>query len=263
MGEVYIGTSGFSYKDWLGHFYPHDLKQDDFLRYYSTRFGFVELNFTYYRQPNPQMLEKMRLKVNENFLFTVKAHQSITHEREAGWPAAVKEFSEGIRPLTETGQCGGVLLQFPYSFHYTPENRRYLSASTAALKEKSPTTPLLVEFRNSEWEQERVLNEMESRDLGLIITDHPDLKNLPQTSNMVTAATAYIRFHGRNRENWWSGDNVSRYDYLYNRAELEERLPDIVSMKNSSGRLFVAFNNHHKGQAAQNALLFTELMENT
>lgn len=263
MGEIYIGTSGFSYKDWRGHFYPHELKQDDFLRYYCSRFSFVELNFTYYRQPNAQMLDKMRQKVHENFFFTVKAHQSITHLREAGWQTAIEEFSEGIRPLTEAGQCGGVLLQFPYSFHYTPENRRYLADSTAALKENIPNTALLVEFRNSEWEQKKVFDEMETRSLGLIITDHPDLKNLPQTSNMVTATTAYIRFHGRNRENWWSGDNVSRYDYLYSRAELEERLPDIISMKNSSARLFVAFNNHHKGQAAQNALLFTELMEST
>jgi len=262
MGEHYVGTSGFSYKDWVGHFYPHDLKKDDFLHYYSTRFGFVELNFTYYRQPKAQMLEKMQRKVHENFLFTVKAHQSITHEREAGWQTAVKEFSQGIQPLIESGQCGGVLLQFPYSFHYTPVNRLYLADSTAALQENLADTALLVEFRNREWENPKVFDEMKSRGLGLIITDHPDLKNLPQTSNMVTATTAYIRFHGRNRENWWSGDNVSRYDYLYSRAELDERLPDIISMKDSSTRLFVAFNNHHKGQAAQNALLFTELMEN-
>lgn len=263
MGEYYIGTSGFSYSDWRGHFYPRELKKDDFLRYYSSRFSFVELNFTYYRQPNPQMLAKMRQKVHANFLFTIKAHQSITHEREAGWQAAVSEFTQGIQPLTETGQCGAVLLQFPYSFHYTTQNRRYLAEASAALKEKLGGTPLLVEFRNHEWEQHKVFAEMESRGLGLIVTDQPDLKNLPQTSNIVTAATAYIRFHGRNRENWWSGDNVSRYDYLYSRAELEERLPDILFMKNASSRLFVAFNNHHKGQAAQNALLFAELMEST
>jgi uncharacterized protein YecE (DUF72 family) len=268
MGEYYIGTSGFSYKDWVGHFYPHNLKKDEYLSYYSRRFNFVELNFTYYRQPDPRMLEKMQQKVPAHFLFTVKAHQSITHVRQAGWEAATAEFARGIQPLTATGQCGAILLQFPYSFHYTPENRRYLSDVSAALQEGiGPTqlmpTPLMVEFRNRDWEKQQVFAEMKSRGLGLIVTDHPDLKNLPQTSNMVTAATAYIRFHGRNRENWWSGDNVSRYDYLYSRAELEERLPDILSMKNASTRLFIAFNNHHKGQAAQNALLFTELMENT
>src|SRR6056297_1756913 len=157
MGEYYIGTSGFSYKDWLGQFYPPDLKKDDFLHYYSSRFSFVELNFTYYRQPSPQLLEKMRQKVDENFLFTVKAHRSITHEREEGWISAVKEFAEGIRPLTESGQCGGILLQFPFSFHYTPKNRLYLANASEALKEcigQAPAnTPILVEFRNREWEQ--------------------------------------------------------------------------------------------------------------
>jgi uncharacterized protein YecE (DUF72 family) len=119
---------------------------------------------------------------------------------------------------------------------------------------------LLVEFRNRDWEQPQVFQEMQSRGLGLIITDHPDLKNLPQTSNIVTATTAYLRFHGRNKKNWWSGDNVSRYDYLYSQEELEERLPDVHSMQQASTRLFVAFNNHHNGQAAQNALLFSELL---
>ncbi|SRR6056297_3929644 len=275
MGQCYIGTSGFSYRDWVGHFYPEQLQQKEFLSYYSSRFDFVELNFTYYRQPTPQVLKKMLNSVPSNFLFTLKAHQSITHERENNWQRSVEEFLRGIQPLNESGQCGGILLQFPYSFHYTPENRRYLAKVTAALQAK-PTNiqkgrevtpsggtspPLLIEFRNRDWEKGHVFEEMKDRGLGLIITDHPDLKNLPQTSNIVTSNTAYIRFHGRNRENWWSGDNVSRYDYLYSRKELEERLPDVLSMRKHSKRLFVAFNNHHKGQAAQNALLFTELMD--
>ncbi len=263
MGKVYIGTSGFSYRDWVGHFYPHDLQRSEFLQYYSSRFQFVELNFTYYQHPNPGMLEKMRHSVPENFIFTIKAHQSLTHERTENWQSEAEKFITGVRPLYEAGQCGGILLQFPYSFHYTPENRTYLADLTSFFKERmDKNVPLLVEYRNRYWEKKKVFDEMKSRGLGLIVTDHPDLKNLPQTSNIVTADTAYIRFHGRNRENWWSGDNVSRYDYLYSREELEERVPDILSMKKSSARLFVAFNNHHKGQAAQNALLFAELMEN-
>lgn len=271
MGECYIGTSGFSYRDWKEHFYPPGLESSEFLRYYSSYFSFVELNFTYYRQPQPVVLEKMLASVPESFLFTLKAHQSITHERDENWHGAVREFAQGLRPLTEAGQCGGILLQFPYSFHYTPKNRLYLANVSNALQEAlaapHPTSkgtpaaaPLLVEFRNRDWEQPQVFQEMQSRGLGLIVTDHPDLKNLPQTSNMVTATTAYLRFHGRNKENWWSGDNVSRYDYLYSREELEERLPDVHSMRQASTRLFVAFNNHHKGQAVQNALLFSELV---
>src|SRR6056297_1101788 len=135
MGQCYIGTSGFSYRDWRGHFYPSDLESSEFLRYYSSYFSFVELNFTYYRQPQPAVLEKMLSNVPESFLFTLKAHRSITHERDEDWNGAVQEFAQGLLPLTESGQCGGILLQFPYSFHYTPTNRLYLANVSNALQE--------------------------------------------------------------------------------------------------------------------------------
>jgi len=135
MGQCYIGTSGFSYRDWRGHFYPPGLDSSEFLRYYSSYFSFVELNFTYYRQPQPAVLEKMLASVPESFQFTLKAHQSITHERDENWYGAVQEFAHGLLPLTEAGQCGGILLQFPYSFHYTPKNRLYLANVSSALQE--------------------------------------------------------------------------------------------------------------------------------
>lgn len=258
MGELYVGTSGFSYKDWSGPFYPEDLRQGDFLQFYSSRFSFVELNFSYYRQPAAQMIEQMRQKVPESFLFSIKAHQSMTHERGADWKEQCGQFRGGIGPLLENNQCAGVLLQFPYSFHYTGENRHYLDALLKELKE----LPLLVEFRNSEWDLQSVRDELRERSIGLVLTDMPALEKLPGPSRVMTSDTAYIRFHGRNRENWWSGDNVSRYDYLYSREELEERLPDMQVLLNSSRRLFIAFNNHHKGQAVQNAFQLIELLSN-
>lgn len=254
-----MGTSGYSYKDWVGAFYPEGMKQGEFLGYYSERFSFVELNFSYYRQPEPAMIERMRRQVPEGFLFSIKAHQSLTHRREAGWKNECLTFQRGIDTILEHGQCAAVLLQFPYSFHYTPENRRYL----ADLTEQMSSLPLAVEFRNSEWEQESVLQEMRERSIALVLTDMPDLERLPKISEDVTGEDAYFRFHGRNTRNWWSGDNVSRYDYLYSEDELQERLGDLLKVMEKAKRLFIAFNNHRKGQAVQNAFDLLKLMEKT
>jgi len=258
MGQLYVGTSGFSYRDWIGPFYPEKLPRNDFLQFYGNNFSFVELNFSYYRQPEAHMIEQMRLKVPGDFLFSIKAHKSLTHDRESDWPKNCEIFKEGIDPILSANQCAGVLLQFPYSFHYTRENRLYLADLLGTME----ALPLLVEFRNSEWEQPQVFDELRARSITLVLTDMPSMEKLPQESRTVTADTAYIRFHGRNKSEWWTGDNVSRYDYLYSLEELEERLPDLQALLDSSRRLFIAFNNHHKGQAVQNAFQILQLLEN-
>ncbi len=260
MGTYYIGTSGFSYADWVGPFYPAGLKKTDFLPYYAERFPFVELNFTYYRQPAAGAMEKLISKTPSHFLFSVKAHGSMTHEREDEWKVHTGTFLEGIAPLAEAGSLAGVLLQFPYSFHYTKENRYYLASLTEELHRKGDL-PLLVEFRNNEWGDAQVNDELRERGIGKVVTDTPQLRNLPETEKVCTAQTAYLRLHGRNSENWWTGDNTSRYDYRYSESELNELLPIILDLLESAGRLFIAFNNHHKGQAADNALMLRSILE--
>jgi uncharacterized protein YecE (DUF72 family) len=257
MGKWYVGTSGFSYDDWVGPFYPGGMKKGDFLGYYAGKFSFVELNFSYYRQPEAEMLERMRGQVPGDFLFSIKGHRSLTHERGREWERECDVFRRGIVPLVAHGQCGAVLLQFPWSFHYDRENRIFLGGLTERLRE----LPLVVEFRNREWERESVRQELRERSVGLVATDLPEMGGLPVFSGVVTGQIGYARFHGRNRENWWDGDNVSRYDYRYSESELRERAVELLKMAAESGRLFIAFNNHYKGQAADNAFQLTRIME--
>jgi uncharacterized protein YecE (DUF72 family) len=260
MGTYYIGTSGFSYADWLGPFYPEGLKKTEFLPYYAERFPFVELNFTYYRQPAAAAMEKLIARTPSGFLFSVKAHGSMTHEREEDWKRSTATFLEGISPQVEAESLAGVLLQFPYSFHYTKENRYYLASLTEEMQGREEL-PLLVEFRNNEWSGPRVDEELRRRGVGKVVTDTPQLRNLPETEPVCTAPTSYLRLHGRNKENWWTGDNTSRYDYRYSESELNELLPVIQGLMSSARRLFIAFNNHHKGQAADNALMLRDMLE--
>ena len=79
---IFVGTSGFSYADWVGPFYPESLSQHDFLPFYCQHFRTCELNFTYYRLPTAQMLERMAAKAEGKLEFVLKANQAMTHERK-------------------------------------------------------------------------------------------------------------------------------------------------------------------------------------
>ena len=254
--DIYIGTSGYSYRDWVGPFYPVGTKQRDYLDYYSNHFSLVELNFSYYRQPTAEMIEKMALQTPSGFLFAIKGHQSLTHKIDDSWRNEVQTFRTGIAPLEITDKLAGILLQFPFSFHYSIQNRNYL----AQLCDELEGLPLNVEFRNRDWESERVSREMEKRGIGIVSVDEPDLPDLPTPEVRTTSSTGYLRFHGRNAEQWWKGDNISRYDYLYDISELEEWLSRIESMSKRTNLVLVVFNNHARGNAVRNAIQLKKLL---
>ncbi len=245
---ILVGTSGYSYDDWVGPFYPQGTSRRDFLRFYAQEFPLVELNFSYYAQPQARTLARMVEQTPETFRFAIKAHRSLTHEVEdAG--EAIRRYREGIEPLAAGGRLAAVLFQFPYSFHYTPESRRHLERICQAFAD----LPAAVEFRNGEWLRDSVYDGLRGYGTAFVNVDEPRLPRLPAPSEVVTSPLAYLRFHGRNRAQWWRGDNVTRYDYLYSRRELESWLPRIKSILERARMLIAAFNNHSRAQAVQNA----------
>ena len=245
---MYIGTSGYSYQDWIPEVYPEGTPKKDFFKYYATLFLFSELNFSYYTMPTGRSLKPLAEKAPPGFLFSIKAHQSLTHAREPGWEEEAKRFLEGIESLRDSDKLATVLFQFPFSFHYTKENRYYLDSVARAFT----GAPVHVEFRNSEWNNEAVLQGLRDRGVGYIASDNPGLSGLPQFLPEVTGDTGYVRFHGRNSENWWKGTNTTRYDYLYSGEEIGGRIPELMKMAEKSKVLLVAFNNHYKGKAVKN-----------
>lgn len=248
-GKILIGTSGFSYEDWVGTLYPAGTPKGQFLSLYAAEFPVVELNFSYYTQPSPGTLERMVASTPEGFLFAIKAHQSLTHQVGEDLPQAVSRFQQGIAPLVEAGRLAAVLFQFPYSFHYTPDSRKHLQVLCRAFER----LPKAVEFRSSEWQRESVYEGLKGWNTAFVNVDEPDLPRLPRPAATVTSDLGYIRFHGRNRANWWQGDNVSRYDYLYASEELAGWLPMIERMLSQVRFLLVIFNNHSRGQAVINS----------
>lgn len=257
MQRVLVGTSGYSYEDWVGPVYPPGTEKRDFLPIYATRFPIVELNFSFYAQPSPHTLRHMVEVTPEGFLFTIKAHRSMTHEVGDTPEKDIEKFRAGISPLVTAQRLAAVLLQFPYSFGYTPEARTRL----ALLCERLEGLPLAVEFRKSDWMNERVYEGLRERGASLVSVDEPDLPRLLRPSTVVTGDLFYVRLHGRNKASWWTGDNVSRYDYLYERNELEEWADRVKQALERARIAMLFFNNHPQGKAAQNALLIQGIMK--
>lgn len=255
-GSVAVGTSGYSYQDWVGPVYPPDTPKQAFLAHYAKEFSFTELNFSYYTQPRAATLERMVENTPEDFLFAIKAHRSLTHEVQEHSEADIQRFRQGITPLLESSRLAAVLLQFPYSFHYTPDQRRYLDRTCRSLED----LPLAVEFRNTDWFRESVYRAFRDRGIAFVNVDTPDLPNLPEPTALVTSDMAYIRFHGRNREQWWGGDAASRYDYLYSEDELSTWIDRIMAIVGKVKVLFITFNNHFRGQAVTNARMLRTLL---
>ena len=246
---IYLGTSGYSYDDWKGVFYPVDLPRQEWLAYYAAgsgdAFGAVELNFTYYRMPTADLLDRIAGQTPVDFKFAVKANQEITHNRK-GDPAIFAQFRSALAPLQRQGRLGAVLLQFPYSFDHTAENVAYVSRCVKQL----PGLPLVIEFRRKQWLAKRTLALLRERKVGFCNVDMPDLPGLLPRTGFATGPTAYVRLHGRNGEKWWKHDYAwERYDYSYNEEELKEWIPHLIRMEEQAENLFVFANNHWEGQS--------------
>jgi len=253
---LYVGTAGFSYKDWVATFYPPGTQPRVMLETYARHFPVVEINSTYYSIPEPARIAAMARRTPVDFQFTVKANREMTHEISRLPP--FDEFRAAIMPLVDHGKLGCVLAQFPWGFKRTAENSSYLEALAGGLE----GIDTVVEFRNGQWETEETFRLLAELGLGYCCVDEPGLSGLVSGRVEVTSPVGYVRFHGRNAANWWDSGRESweRYDYLYSEAELSEWLPKADDIDRKADRVYVIFNNHYKGQAPTNAKMFEEML---
>lgn len=242
---LYFGTSGFSYNDWVGNFYPRGIPRPEWLRYYASEFNALELNSTYYAIPRLSIIKAIIAKTGEGFMFSVKANQEMTHQRQ-GKNEVFTAFTHILRPFIDAGKLGCVLLQFPYSFGFNRQNQDYIEF----VRERLVDLPVVVEFRNADWIKPEVLDWLNSYNLGFCCVDEPQLPKLLPPVAETTSDIGYVRFHGRNAAKWWQHEHAyERYDYTYSTEELEDWLPRIRKLDNQAENTFIFANNHWQGQA--------------
>jgi len=259
--RIRVGTSGWSYDDWRGRFYPErPPARFDRLAYLARYFGAVEVNASFYRPPGARAAASWLRRTPPDFEFTFKLHQRFTHERDRPWtPAEADAFRRGVEPVLDAGRLGAVLVQFPWSFRCDASALRHLEA----VRRDFGDLPLVVEVRHAGWTAPEAAEFLRSRGFGWVNIDQPaGLGGVPPTS-VVTSPVGYVRLHGRNRAAWFAKDagRDARYDYLYREDELDEWIARIRDIARASQKTYVFTNNHYRGQAPANALQILAKLE--
>jgi len=252
---IRIGPAGWSYKDWEGIVYPKKPgAKFDPLEYLSRFFNTIEINSSFYRPFTVSTAKSWAQRIAEakDFMFTAKLHRVFTHERGKATAEDEKQVREGLDTLGQAGKLGALLLQFPWSFKNTDEERVYL----AKLIERFKDYPLVLEIRHSSWNNPQIYEWLEEVEVGICNVDQPLFTRSIKPAAVTTAQIGYVRLHGRNYQDWFreKAPRDDRYNYLYSLEELEPWITRIKEIAARTKEAYVITNNHFRGQAVVNAL---------
>lgn len=250
--KVWVGTSGYSYADWVGPFYPAGLRPNQMLRHYSGHFPVVELNFSFYRVPTAAMLARLAGQTPAGFRFVVKLPRTLSHDED---PRDLEAFREAVEELRTRGRLLGLLCQLPQATHYDDRHLAWLDWLGRELAGHG----LAVEFRHHSWARPDVPEWLRRRGLDLVAVDVPDIPALYPRGLVQSGPRIYVRFHSRNAGNWYKSDK-ERYDYLYPEPALREWAGALAGAAGRAQEAFVFLNNCHGGQAVENARRLAELL---
>lgn len=263
MADILIGPAGWSYADWAGYVYPAPRPKGFHEATYLAQFvDTIEINTSFYQPLNPEHARQWleRVAANPRFVFTAKLWQKFTHD-----PSASSEDETAVRAgfdvLHRTGKLGAVLLQFPFAFHHTPENAKYLTS----LLERFADYPLAVEVRHATWNDREVFALLREHRVAFCNIDQPVIGRSLEPSEETTSPIGYVRLHGRRYDTWFSDDpdiaSHERYNYLYSSEELKPWTQRIRNVAESAAKTFVITNNHYLGKSVVNALELISMLK--
>jgi uncharacterized protein YecE (DUF72 family) len=261
-GRILIGPAGWSYPDWNGVLYPAPRPRDFHeAAYLAEFFDTIEINTSFYQPLRPEIAAQWLVRVagNPRFLFTAKLWQKFTHE-EGTTNEDEKSVRVGFDVLAGANRLGAVLLQFPFSFHYTKENLARLKT----ILETFRVYPLVVEVRHSSWMLKEFYDFLHERQVGFCNIDQPVIGRSVKPTERTTAPVGYVRLHGRRYDTWFSDDpelpSHERYNYLYSAEELDPWARRIRHVSRHARATFVIANNHFEAKSIVNALQLLHLL---
>ena len=202
--RVLAGTSGFSYKEWKGSFYPEDLPAEDMLRFYASKLPACEINNTFYRMPKPALLSGWSEQVPEDFRFVLKASQRITHFKRLKEAASEVEYFFGVAG-TLGGRLGPALFQLP------PNLKKDLPRLESFLAVLPAGARAAFEFRHASWFEDDVFQALRSRGAALCIAEDEELATPP----VATAPWGYLRLR---RQDYGDADVAAWADRIRGQA---------------------------------------------
>lgn len=242
MDHLYIGTSGWLYKEWAGVFYEKDLKKGAELEHYVTQFDTVEINATFYRLPKPSIVQGWYNRAPKDFIFAVKGSRFVTHIKRLNIdrPSISKFFRRADR-LRE--KCGPILWQIPPNFPYDAERLDKFLHKLGRTKHRHA-----FEFRHPSWYEHADTFEI----LRKYDTAHVSVSSLRMPMNLtLTTDFTYIRFHGL--------QGGARHDYTA--AELKPWVTHAVKCLEQDIAVYAYFNNDLNVRAPDNARAFRKSIQ--
>ncbi len=250
--QIWTGTSGYSYRDWVGGFYPPGTRAPRMLQYYCGHFPLVELNFTFYRLPTPGMLTRLAEQTPPGFQFLVKLPRTLSHDKD---PRELDAFRKAISAPAFVPHRLGLLCQLPQAAHDEPQHREWIERLARELSDNR----LAIEFRHRSWFHAEVPDWLRAHKLDLVSVDVPDLPGLYPRGLVQSSSTVYVRFHSRSARNWYLSEKY-RYDFNYSDDVLSEWIDDIGRIAQDADRVLLLFNNCKRSQAASNASRMQQLL---
>jgi uncharacterized protein YecE (DUF72 family) len=241
QNNIFLGTCGWSYKEWEGVFYPKKSVESK-LRAYSRVFKTAEIDSTFYRNPSKGTVMGWLKYSPSDFIFSAKLPKTITHDKVLGLKKDVRAdlevFLDLMRPLQLGGKLACLLIQLPPKYSYNPRNLE------AFFQMLDSSFRYAVEFRNLTWllQGTETFSLLRQYGVAYTIVDEPLLP--PEVH--LTADFAYFRWHGKG-ENIW-------FDYRYSEDELQPWVPKIQETANKVKKIYGYFNNHYHGYAPENCL---------
>lgn len=230
------------------------------MSYLARFFDSIEINVSFYRPIAPVSAEKWvkYVDANPHFRYTAKLWRGFTHDNSATAADEI-ECKAGLNVLHQAGRLGALLLQFPWSFRNSPENRDYV----ARLCSRFEDFPLILEVRHGSWSEPGVLDFLNTTGLGLCNIDQPLFHRSLKPTAITTSSVGYIRLHGRNYKSWFTENKHpgERYDYLYSVEELDPWIDRIKAVEQSAEDTYVITNNHYLGKAVVNATEISSILK--
>lgn len=234
--HLHVGTSGYSYKEWKGSFYPDDVKNADMLRYYGERLGAVEINNTFYRLPRVSVLDGWAEQVPDTFRFSIKASRKITHFKRLK-PESKEETDYLLETVQTLGPLLGVVL-----FQLPPNLKKDTERLAAFLEFLPNSAPAAFEFRHDSWKDDEVYDLLRSRGAAWVCADTEDGEDDGDDEPVVsTADWGYLRLRRPS----------------YDDADLERWVGTVADQ--GWERAFVFFKHEDEGAGPRMAGRFLEI----
>lgn len=233
-GRTHIGTSGWHYRHWVGPFYPETCRPEEMLPFYARHFHTVEVNHSFYKLPEEEMLRSWVETVPEDFIFTVKASRYLTHMKKLKDPEEpLERLYRCLEPLGD--KLGPILFQLPGRWRFDEERLRgFLSILSSDYRHA-------FEFRDERWINERSLERLAACNAAFCIYDFAGFAS----PRAVTADYAYVRLHG-------PGD---KYRGSYDEHALAGWAGTFAEWTSKGLDVYCYFDNDEAAYAAQNAMV--------